>query len=145
MDIFEHRRRRFDLLIKRYFNNNQRKFSEDTKIKAPQVNRWLSTTAAETRRITETSARNIERASGKVPEKWLDMADDECAVPVAANEPPPIAAYPTFPAKPSARSAAIMQIMAEIEKMDDVGVGMLLERARAITDEKKRPVKNSVA
>ena len=71
MDIFELRRLNLQLLIDVDFNGNQASMSEKTGIKTPQINRWLSTTAKEKRKITETSARSIEASCGK-PSGWMD-------------------------------------------------------------------------
>jgi hypothetical protein len=71
MDIFSIRRERLRQLILDDFKGNQAAFSEHTKIKPPQINRWLSMTAADPRKITETSARSIEQKTNK-PAGWLD-------------------------------------------------------------------------
>lgn len=74
VDVYLIRRERLRQLIDDDFKGNQTAFSEQTKYKAPQINRWLSTRAASLRNITEESAREIERRAGK-PEKWLDMRE----------------------------------------------------------------------
>lgn len=74
MDIFANRRARLQKLIADDFNGNQAAFSKHSGIKAPQVNRWLSTTAGDKRNITEPSARTIEQKCGKPP-RWLDQAE----------------------------------------------------------------------
>lgn len=71
MDIFENRRTRLAALIDEVANGNQAEFSRLTGIKAPQINRWLSTKANEQRNITEGSARKIEQLTGK-ESGWLD-------------------------------------------------------------------------
>lgn len=74
MDIFANRRARLQKLIADDFNGNQAAFSKHTGIKAPQVNRWLSTTAGDKRNITEPSARTIEEKCRKPP-RWLDQPE----------------------------------------------------------------------
>lgn len=76
MDIFTNRRERLKKLIEDDFGGNQAAFSKHTNIKAPQVNRWLSTTADDTRNITESSARAIELKCEKPP-RWLDQPSGE--------------------------------------------------------------------
>lgn len=78
MDIHDIRKARLNELIDLAFAGNQLAFAKKTGIKAPQVNRWLSDTASDTRNITEASARKIEELCGK-PRGWLDH--DESATP----------------------------------------------------------------
>lgn len=75
MDISSIRQARLRQLIQDEFKGNQKLFSDVTGIKAPQVNRWLSTTTNDRRSITEQSARKIESKTGK-PERWLDTLDE---------------------------------------------------------------------
>ena len=74
MDIYQIRRENLIRLIEHGFNGNQTAFAKAISIKAPQINRWLSETAGEKRRITESSARRIEKGCKKPP-GWLDVAD----------------------------------------------------------------------
>ena len=79
MDIFNLRRLNLQLLIDVDFNGNQARLSEKTDIKAPQINRWLSTTARDKRNITEKSARNIEKRCDK-PAGWMDVGHKHRAI-----------------------------------------------------------------
>lgn len=74
MDTYESRRANLQMLIDREFGGNQAALATVLGLKPPQVNRWLSSTAKDTRKITEESARRIERACGK-EDGWLDFAD----------------------------------------------------------------------
>jgi hypothetical protein len=74
MDIYQIRRQNLIALIEREYSGNQTTFAQTIGIKPPQINRWLSETAGEKRRINENSARRIEEKSGK-PAGWLDVAD----------------------------------------------------------------------
>lgn len=73
MDIYETRVKRLLELIDSEYEGNQTWFARATKIGQPQVNRWLSKTSTDKRKITEGSARKIERMVGK-PAGWLDVA-----------------------------------------------------------------------
>lgn len=85
MDIFDTRRAQLRRLIKEVSDGNQAAFAKETGIKAPQINRWLSSTAAESRNITEPSARSIEKKAGKT-EGWLDQKPPSATL---ACEPEP--------------------------------------------------------
>lgn len=74
MDIYENRRLNLLQLIAREFGGNQTAFARHVGVSPPQVNRWVSETASDTRRISEKSARQIEAKCGKPP-GWLDGAD----------------------------------------------------------------------
>lgn len=74
MDTYENRRLNLLQLITREFGGNQTAFARQAGVSAPQVNRWVSETAADKRRISEESARQIEIKCGK-PSGWLDGAD----------------------------------------------------------------------
>lgn len=129
MDIFEHRRQRLQQLIKSYYAENQRRFSEETRIKAPQINRWLSTTASEKRRITETSARKIERASGKVPVMWLDRTDDD-----ELQSFGPALAFPAVSEPTQQHARPLVQTVCELaEQINDNGLRELIGFARCLT------------
>lgn len=74
MDIYQARRTNLLRLIDEDFGGNQTAFAAVVGLKPPQVNRWVSETASEKRRITEDSARHIEERCHK-PAGWLDAAD----------------------------------------------------------------------
>lgn len=74
MDIYQARRTNLLRLIDDDFGGNQTAFAVAVGLKPPQVNRWVSETASEKRRITEDSARHIEERCHK-PAGWLDAAD----------------------------------------------------------------------
>ncbi len=74
MDIYQARRTNLLRLIDGDFGGNQTAFAVVVGVKPPQVNRWVSETASEKRRITEDSARRIEEKCSK-PAGWLDAAD----------------------------------------------------------------------
>lgn len=107
MDIFETRRRRLEVLIREVSGGNQAEFAGLMSIKAPQINRWLSTTAADRRNITEPSARKIEEKAGK-SKGWLDVDNYDIGqlqpLVVEENEPP---AYIEF----NANIRAVIAIM----------------------------------
>ena len=71
MDIYETRKQNLRDLIATMFERNQTAFAKATKIKPPQVNRWISGKAKETRSITECSARRIEKILN-LPKNFLD-------------------------------------------------------------------------
>lgn len=105
MDIFDIRRAQLRRLINEVAGGNQSEFAKLTGIKAPQINRWLSSTAREPRNITEPSARTIETKSGK-PTGWLD---DKTPTASGANEPPS-PAYIEF----NANIRSVIEIMKRI-------------------------------
>ena len=74
MDTYAARRKGLIHLIATEYGGNQTTFADHIGVKPPQVNRWVSGTASETRRITEDSARRIEERCGK-PTGWLDAID----------------------------------------------------------------------
>ena len=74
MDIYQARRTNLLRLIDDDFGGNQTAFAVAVGLKPPQVNRWVSETASEKRRITEDSARHIEERRHKEA-GWLDVAD----------------------------------------------------------------------
>lgn len=74
MDIYQARRTNLLRLIDDDFGGNQTAFAAAVGLKPPQVNRWVSETASEKRRITEGSARHIEERCHKEA-GWLDVAD----------------------------------------------------------------------
>ena len=74
MDIYQARRINLLRLIDEDFGGNQTVFAAVVGLKPPQVNRWVSETASEKRRITADSARHIEERCHK-PAGWLDAAD----------------------------------------------------------------------
>lgn len=80
MDIYTIRKARLTALIAHEYGDNKAEFSRKTGISAPQVSRWLSDTATDTRNITEDSARAIEHKTGK-PLGWLDLDQDSDVVP----------------------------------------------------------------
>lgn len=106
MDIFETRRERLKLLIGEFSDGNQADFASKTKIKAPQINRWISNTATDRRNITEASARKLEKATGKQP-GWLDLAQ-QSTLSCAEPEPAP---YIEF----DANIRAVITIMKRLE------------------------------
>jgi DNA-binding transcriptional regulator YdaS (Cro superfamily) len=67
----EIRRQNLARLIASRFGGNQTHFARALGVKPPQVNRWVSTTAADPRSISEQSARAVEAACG-LPPGWLD-------------------------------------------------------------------------
>ncbi len=84
MDIYQARRTNLLRLINDDFGGNQTAFAVVVGVKPPQVNRWVSETASEKRRITEDSARRIEEKCHKSV-GWLDAAD----LVARENLPPP--------------------------------------------------------
>lgn len=74
MDTYQARRANLLRLINDDFDGNQTALAAAVGVKPPQVNRWVSETASEKRRITEDSARHIEEKCRK-PLGWLDIAD----------------------------------------------------------------------
>ena len=86
MDTYQARRTNLLRLIRDDFDGNQTAFAVAVGVKPPQVNRWVSETASEKRRITEGSARRIEQKCQKPP-GWLDVADL-----VDPDEPPALPA-----------------------------------------------------
>lgn len=87
MDTYQARRQNLIALIADEFAGNQTAFAVKVGVKAPQVNRWVSDTASDKRRINEDSARRIEDACGK-EHGWLDIID---LVPPEQNALPPVA------------------------------------------------------
>lgn len=71
MDVYETRRRNLQNLVKTRFSNSQADLADAVGIKPPQVNRWLSKTTSDPRKISERSARQIETALNISP-GWLD-------------------------------------------------------------------------
>jgi hypothetical protein len=69
-DVYTIRRERLRALIKEVANDNQAKFARQAEIKSSQINRWLSETATDPRRIQEPSANYIEDKFNK-PHGWL--------------------------------------------------------------------------
>lgn len=65
MDIYQARRTNLLRLIDDDFGGSQTAFAAAVGLKPPQVNRWVSETASEKRRITEGSARHIEERCHK--------------------------------------------------------------------------------
>jgi hypothetical protein len=94
MDIYSRRVANLDRLIAERYEGNQASFADAAGLKPPQVNRWLSKTTSDPRRITENSARGIERAIG-LPTGWMDEdrakrsthAVEEVRAPYGAAEP----------------------------------------------------------
>ena len=74
MDTYQARRANLLRLIDEDFDGNQTAFAAAVGVKPPQVNRWVSETASEKRRITEDSARRIEEKCHK-ESCWLDIID----------------------------------------------------------------------
>lgn len=71
MKVYDIRRKNLAALVKDVFGKNQAKLAVAIGVKQPQVNRWLSTSSASPRRISETSARHIEARLG-LPHNGLD-------------------------------------------------------------------------
>lgn len=107
MDIYEIRRARLQALIAQRCAGNQATLSSKTGIKAPQINRWLSSGTKDPRRITETSARNIEHKMG-LPSGWMDQIDDYLSINMA-REPDSMAYQANM-----ARIAAVVEIMKSV-------------------------------
>ncbi len=81
MDTYEARRKALKDIIDQQFGGSIAKLAEVLDIKPPQISRWLSTTTKDPRKITEDSARSIEKKLG-LTDKYLDrvnltMIDDE--------------------------------------------------------------------
>jgi hypothetical protein len=133
MEIFTVRRQRLKLIIDDDFGGNQAAFSRATKIKSPQINRWLSTTAADKRNITEQSARMIEAKAGK-PARWLDEPEAITRHSAAELPAPPYIGI-KIPQK-SRREKDLEEINALAMSTDATGLGMLLEAARRIAEER---------
>lgn len=133
MKIFETRRQRLKKIIADDFNGNQAEFSRKTGIKAPQINRWLSTSAADPRNITEKSARKIEQGTGK-PSGWLDAGTDffptEYASQKAEQERKPYLSGIRELSTISARDKDIEEIIDLIKRTNHSGVAMVLKAAR---------------
>lgn len=87
MDTYQARRQNLIGLIEAEFAGNQTAFAAKVGVKPPQVNRWVSDTASDKRRINEDSARRIEDACGK-DHGWLDYVD---LVPPDPKALPPVA------------------------------------------------------
>lgn len=71
MDVYITRRNNLAALVNSMFDGNQAKLGAKIGVKQPQVNRWLSTSTASPRKISETSARHIEAKLG-LPKGVLD-------------------------------------------------------------------------
>jgi transcriptional regulator with XRE-family HTH domain len=72
MDTYDIRKRRLRQLIDIKYGGKQINMARETGIKAPQINRWVSDTAKDKRRIEEDSARAIEKMV-ELPSRWIDM------------------------------------------------------------------------
>jgi hypothetical protein len=124
MDIYDLRRSRLRSLIDSACQGNQAQLSSRTGIKAPQINRWLSLTTNEPRRITEESARMIERKMQLTP-GWLDRPEDY--EPLAARQPTATAAYFTPNGARVAQVVKIMQTLSDADQERVVGAAMLIK------------------
>lgn len=130
MEIFAIRRKRLKQIIKDDFNGNQAAFSRESGIKSPQINRWLSETAADRRNITERSARTIEQKAKK-PAGWLDKSE-----PKENRAEQPIVDYTAQAAPKSQRDKDIEELLQIAKTLDPTGLGMLLQSGRQIAKER---------
>lgn len=83
MDIYEIRRTQLQRLIDERFNGVTKRCAEALGMPPPQLHRWRSTTAKETRRIEWESARSIETKLD-LPQGWMDQAEN---MPRSFTEP----------------------------------------------------------
>lgn len=74
MNIYEIRRQQLQRLIDERFNGVTKRCAEALGMPPPQLHRWRSTTAKETRRIEWESARSIEMKLD-LPQGWMDQAE----------------------------------------------------------------------
>jgi plasmid maintenance system antidote protein VapI len=74
MDTYEARRKALKDIIDQQFGGSIAKLAEAVDIKAPQISRWLSVTTKDPRKITEDSARALEKKLG-LTDNYLDRVD----------------------------------------------------------------------
>jgi|GEM_PF-4231930 len=123
MDIYEARRHNLLQLIAREFKGNQTAFARKVGVSAPQVNRWLSETASDKRRISEESARQIEAKCEK-SSGWLDNADlveDWQALPPSASSDIALLLSAWDIAGPHSRAVALAWARATLAAYKDAG------------------------
>lgn len=83
MNIYEIRRAQLQRLIDERFDGVVKRCADALGMPPPQLHRWRSTTAKETRRIEWESARGIE-AKLDLPQGWMDQAE---GMPRSFSEP----------------------------------------------------------
>lgn len=87
VNVYAIRQRNLAALVESMFAGNQAKLASAIGAKQPQVNRWLSTSTASPRKISEESARQIEAKLG-LRENGLD--DPNGCVSDGAAQPNPV-------------------------------------------------------